>query len=522
MTENQVEREKALSQSESNDGYPGGLENGQAKEESHYNMQNDSRREQMQLEEEELTKLAVVLADKQAKVQGMQENLRDAQNDTRMALDRVRTKIRELNTQGLDPAETISRKESRGEIREVIRGISGGVTEGIIPNNESSQLTFTDIPNNDEEPEKKEKKRKRKEKRKEKDESIQSPTKKGLGISDMRQIMIPLVPGQEIPWVTLMEKLANQGIPGEEALALQAFIPQLTEHGEAARQATSLLVEVAEMPHKKGEVLETFFNWIRNKYQLSPRQKRAIFARKLREMRWNWRSNPADKISTIITEVQLTWDKVIREQLLCEDLEAALASKLEMSLQLKITQQPPHKWKQAITDIWESVRDITEITESEEEKQVSTQNNSERDNKKAPLKCFYCHEAGHFKRECPKRPPPQWNRGRGGWNRGRGVWNLGRGGWIPFRDDRYRSKGGSRGNSGFGNTGPGMIRGRGSNQVRGSRSQDQFDEPDQHTYSQYHESQLNERDMVGAFAHTGGPEYRNGKENERISYNPLR
>jgi len=70
-----------------------------------------------------------------------------------------------------------------------------------------------------------------------------------LRIQDLKRVVIPLVPGNEIYWAIITEPVVKRGRQGEETTILQALMPQLQTHAEATAQATTLLVQAANDPH---------------------------------------------------------------------------------------------------------------------------------------------------------------------------------------------------------------------------------------------------------------------------------
>jgi len=375
-----------------------------------------------------------------------------------------------------------------------------------------------------------------------------------LRIQDIRRVVIALTPGNEIAWVVLTRQAAARVKQGEETMLLQALMPQLSSHPEVAAQATMFLVQAASNPEKGREVLDNLFQWMKTRYQLTPRQKRASFIQKLKNMQWNWDVNPADVLTGIMTASQLTWDEVLKNPSLKEELEAIMASKMDISLHLQITKQDPKRWRQAITEIWEKVKDNVgmkpveiymhegeEDGDSEEEdmvchvempsaavaqaglpkgktkvdfrnfdkkldmvvsalqaqeinkpgkssqqptvnasqpQQMISQNPSIPGNaqgsmpmqvdqgQRPPLRCYWCNQEGHIKRNCPQRNNQGFGNGysgRGNGYAGRGNWNGGRGGYNPNRNNWNQNRGYGGGYNQNWNNGP-PAQGRGGYQ----------------------------------------------------------
>ena len=118
MKKKQVKRGSITSQQESNEDHSCKPKYGQANgdEERHDKIEVYSRREKLVLEED-LTRLAVVIADKRARTQGTMKTLQNFQEDIKIALERIRTELQEPDAHSADPEEVINWKELKEEIR---------------------------------------------------------------------------------------------------------------------------------------------------------------------------------------------------------------------------------------------------------------------------------------------------------------------------------------------------------------------------------------------------------------------
>jgi len=162
-------------------------------------------------------------------------------------------------------------------------------------------------------------------------------------IDELKKLFAPLIKGHELEWATITESLTSKVDHKNAGMMLQALTQQLNNHPEALRHATSLLYQ-ASTNKLNDNLLQQFFKWLRTKYRLTPRQKRADFTRILRGMRCNWYNNPADQIGEIIARAHLTWEQIADDSALCEELKAAVGSKIEPSLFLQLSGTPVRQW----------------------------------------------------------------------------------------------------------------------------------------------------------------------------------
>jgi len=178
-----------------------------------------------------------------------------------------------------------------------------------------------------------------------------------LTITDLGKIIMPLIPGKEIEWVTITRNLTQRVMQIDKVVVLQTTVQQLKNHPDALAKAIALLVQAGREPKKDIDPLGKFYEWLEINYQITKRQQIIKFASLLKGLSWSWKSNPADKLQEILNEVYLTWADIAQDVFLCAELKAAVVTDISSSTFLILNEIPLEKWYEEITSIWMQLRD---------------------------------------------------------------------------------------------------------------------------------------------------------------------
>jgi len=192
------------------------------------------------------------------------------------------------------------------------------------------------------------------------EEALANQTHRSSGelIKEVKRLMMLLLPGQEVDWAIITQNLVENELPsGNDMLKLQAITQQLQDHPEAQAQAMALLIQAAHNKGQDTKPLQEFFEWICVKYKSTARQQRLQFARLLKDILWNWHDNPVDQIREAMNKVHLTWDEVVQDTALREELKVGVASKLDDGLFLTLSETPISDWYAKLTSFWSKLRD---------------------------------------------------------------------------------------------------------------------------------------------------------------------
>ena len=183
-----------------------------------------------------------------------------------------------------------------------------------------------------------------------------------VSITDLKKLVMPLMPGQEVDWAIITrDPVINRLQPGNERLKFH----QLSSHPEALAQAMALLIQAARSKDADFNPLQKFFDWLCIKYKSTPRQRRVQFAQLLKNILWTWKDNPADQIRDAMNKVHLTWEEVVQDTALREELKAGVANKLDDGLFLTLSETPIADWHAKLTSFWNKLRDSKPIDNSE-------------------------------------------------------------------------------------------------------------------------------------------------------------
>ena len=173
-----------------------------------------------------------------------------------------------------------------------------------------------------------------------------------------KTLVTPFLEGHEIEWAEITEDTLKEFSHLSDRLKMQGLIQFMEKHPIAREGALAQLHRKAKNPTY--EALTNFFDWLKNSYNLTDRQKYKRLEHAMAQQQFDWKHSPANDLKRALQQAQLSLEEISETKFLESSLRDLLKHRIAPAYYMQIYQTPIRKIPTQLNEIWKQAALPTE------------------------------------------------------------------------------------------------------------------------------------------------------------------
>ena len=166
-----------------------------------------------------------------------------------------------------------------------------------------------------------------------------------------KTLVTPMLEGHELEWAEITEDTLKELPPYlSDRLKMQGLIQFMEEHPIAKEEALAQLHRKAKDPTH--EASTSFFDWLKNSYDLTDRQKYKKLEHAMSQQQFDWKHSPANDLRRALQQAQLSLEEISENKFLESSLRDLLKHRIVPAYYMQIYQTPIRKIPIQLNELW--------------------------------------------------------------------------------------------------------------------------------------------------------------------------
>ena len=172
-------------------------------------------------------------------------------------------------------------------------------------------------------------------------QSSESPLNTSQKKTLPKTLVTPLLESHEIEWAEITENTLKEFPYSSDRLKMQGLIQFMEENPIPTEEALAQLHRKTKDPAY--ETLTNFFDWLKNSYNLTDRQKYKKLEHAMAQQRFDWKYSPANDLRRALQQAQLSLEEIGENKFLESSLRDLLKHRIAPAYYMQIYQTPVRK-----------------------------------------------------------------------------------------------------------------------------------------------------------------------------------